>query len=458
MISTNISNIKKINMAYDSTERRLNSSISKLRSDYEEFTKGNVFYKKVGVGKIILSIIVDLVLIYGLLQSAFIVTWIQQSVDFSEYSAEEVNSTSVFLSLIFWILLIICAYCIFNTGVMFYCKKIEGYSSRINKVEKKATEALGQLKAAQLNTTLVKAAMNNEEYSIDSKNSLGSEIASIRTGFMNTNQKAYNVKKILSIGVSAILFAFLLIYMLVKVRGNLGVSATGGVTVALLCGVATAVISITQFNAGEYMSRFSKLVGCAMAIVYGLVLGLCLKGSYSIPAGEIELIGFAQKLNYISIVVPFLQILGICLVVCLSHYGLEKDKWQNGFEVPMTFLSKNNGNKNTLLVRGGIATFLAFVLCITVSEEAISGFGGIVLVAFIWYCSNCILKPRGSYLYTFWGRSRCIANEFVMAAMVIASATCGRGTISMDEIVCLGVAFIASYIIAGIVTAINNVI
>ena len=87
-----------------------------------------------------------------------------------------------------------------------------------------------------------------------------------------------------------------------------------------------------------------------------------------------------------------------------------------------------------------------------------TGFGGIVLVAFIWYCSNCILKPRGSYLYTFWGRGRCIENEFVKSAMVIGSVACGRGTISMEEIVCLGVAFVASFVIAGIATAINNVI
>ena len=210
MINTNISNIKKINMAYDSTERRLNSSISKLRSDYEEFTKGNVFYKKVSAGKIILSIVIDLALIYGVLQSAFIVNLIQESIDFSKYGAEPISTSSALPSLVFWILLVICVYCIYNTGVMFYCKKVERYSSRIDKVEKKAKEAIGQLKAMQLNTTLVKAAMSNEEYSIDSKNDLGSEIASIRTGFMNTNMKAHNVKRFVRFGTTAVLYAVLI--------------------------------------------------------------------------------------------------------------------------------------------------------------------------------------------------------------------------------------------------------
>ena len=85
-------------------------------------------------------------------------------------------------------------------------------------------------------------------------------------------------------------------------------------------------------------------------------------------------------------------------------------------------------------------------------------FWTIVTSVFLWYCANCIIKPRESYLYTFWGRGRCVANEFVMAAMVLSAAICGRGTISIAELVCLGVAFVASFVVAGIATAINNII
>lgn len=45
-----------------------------------------------------------------------------------------------------------------------------------------------------------------------------------------------------------------------------------------------------------------------------------------------------------------------------------------------------------------------------------------------------------------------------MAAMVLSAAICGRGTISIAELVCLGVAFVASFVVAGIATAINNII
>lgn len=458
MVSTNISNIKNINVAYNSVENRLNDSVERLKTDYEEFTKVNVYYKKVGVGKIIISIIVDLVLLFLLLQNTMVTTWLQSNVEFREYGIEQLDNVSILSSLVFWILFIITAYCIFNTGVMFYCKKIERYSARINKVERKITKELEKIKGTGISNQLIQVAMQNQEYSIDSKNNLGDEIAKIRAGFMNTNQKAHNVKRFINIGISVVLFIFLVVYMFVKINGKVTVNPTGGLSIVALYVLATAIINITQYNAGEYMGRYSKIVGAVMAMVYGFILGICLKSNYSISAFELELTGVATKVNVAYIVIPFVQVVGIILTVFLSHYGLEKDKWENGFEVPMTFLSKSNGNKLTLLFRGGIATFLAFSLCGTVSATAVKSFGLIVTFAFLWYCANCIIKPRGSYLYTFWGRGRCIANEIVMVAMVLSAVICGRGTVSMEELICLGVAFVASFVIAGIATVINNVI
>lgn len=448
MISTHISNIKNIHKAYTSVRNRIHNLIRNLKNDYEEFTRGNVYYKKVGVGKIILSIMIDIVLI-------FLVSVFSSTLEATKFNVDQLDSGNVLYFIVSRLLLFLCIYCIYNTGVMLYSKKIERYAARIARVERRAEKALERLKDGKLDNQLLRAAIHNEDITIDSENDLGREIVRIREGFMSTNQKAHNVKKCVRIGVSAILYLSLLLYMLVKVNGKPAVDPASGILISLLCVLAAAAINVTQFNAGEYMGKFSKLIGSVMALVYGLVLYLCLKKSFTIPAFEIPWTGFAAKINVACIVIPIIQTLGIILTVCLSHYGLEKEKWENGFEVPMAYSFKPDGNKFTVLVRGGIAIVSAFLLCILITQTPVKEFV-VIASAILWYCSNSLMKPRGSYLYTFWGRGKCIANEFVMAAMVISAALCGRGTISQEELIFMAVAFGDSFLIAGLATFINN--
>ena len=132
------------------------------------------------------------------------------------------------------------------------------------------------------------------------------------------------------------------------------------------------------------------------------------------------------------------------MTVLFSHYGLEKEKWRDGFSVSMSYGTKDKGNKVTMLIRGGLALFLSLIMCFICPEEQISGID-MFLVAALWYASNSILKPCGSYLYTFWGRGRAIANEYVMAAMVLTAIICSRGTIGIDELLMLGIAFVLSF-------------
>lgn len=221
--------------------------------------------------------------------------------------------------------------------------------------------------------------------------------------------------------------------------------------------VATAVVNLTQFCAGEYMGRYSKIIGVAMAFVYGLILMISLKKALCIPAFEVHLSGMVSKINLAYLIIPIIQIIGIILTVLLSHYGLEQEKWNNGFTVSMKFLSKDNGNKFTLLYRGGLATLLALFMCYLCAKDIVSGLG-VIIIAVLWWASNTVLKPRGSYLYTFWGRGRAIANEFVMAAMLITTIICSRGTIKKTELIALALSFIVSFVVAFVARMVNNVI
>ncbi len=463
MDKSNISNVKRINMSYDSVEKRLNGIVEGLKEDYDEFTKGNVYYRKVSGGSIFLSILIDIILLVALfyLKAARASIQAQYSSNYTLPGAllSYLNGKdNVLGSLLSIILLIAFLYSVYVTAIKFYCKKLEGYSKRIDKVSREVSSRISTIKNAPLRQDIIGAAARNEEYAITSSNDLGSEIASIRNGFMNTNQKAHAIKKIISIGVSAFAFIILILYLFIKVKPSVAISANNGLSLMILYILAATIVNLTQLCAGEYMGKFSKIIGAAMAVIYGLVLMMTMKEATAFPALEIQTSGFLSTINQTFWAIPLLQVIGIILTVILSHYGLELEKWKNGFSVSMSYGSKDNGNKVTMVTRGGLALLLALIMCFLGAIYEVKGFIVIVIVGVLWYASNCILKPRGSYLYTFWGRGRAIANEFVMAAMLLTSIICSRGTISAKELVALGIAFIVSFVVAIIARMINNVI
>lgn len=454
MINAKISNINNINIAYSSIDNRLTKSVSKMKSDYEVFVDENVYYRKTNIGKIIISIIMDVLFVFLLIKHAVVEEVIRSFIGLEE----QMNNGEVLNSMIFWILLIGLLYCIYKSCVLLYCKKIEGYSRRIKEVERKVNEAIMNMKSSCICSDVVAAAMNNEEYTMNTSNEIGAEMVSIRVGFTNTNKKAYNVKKFIDIGTSTLLYLFLIFFLFIKINGKITINPISGITMVLLYLTTVTVINVIQFNVGEYIGKISKAIGSFLAVFYGLVLMIGIKNAYAIPAFVSEETVVSSGINMIYLVVPLVQFVGIVLCVCCSHYGLEKEKWEQGFEVPMTYGSKDNGNKVNLLFRGGLAVLLALIMCSVLSMYSMANIGSVVLVATLWYCSNTVLKPRGSYLYTFWGCGKAISNEIVMFAMVITAAACGRGSISFEEIAYFAVAFVGSFIIAIGAHVANNMI
>lgn len=113
-------------------------------------------------------------------------------------------------------------------------------------------------------------------------------------------------------------------------------------------------------------------------------------------------------------------------------------------------------SEDTAFIRGGLALLLALFMCFLCAESGVDGISNIIIIGVLWYASNSILKPRGSYLYTFWGKGRAIANEFLMAAMVITSIVCSRGAIKKEELISLLIAFAFSFVAAIIAIIVNE--
>ncbi len=450
MNRTEISNVGRISQSYSSAEQRLHEVIRRLRSDCDKHVRENIYYRSNG-GHVFRSIVYDVVFLLVICSRRSLSCGLRSKLAFAPSVVTNVfyllfEQSNILSSLVLLLLIAAFLHCIYQTAIKIYNRNLSGYSKRIDKAEQEILSGLSGLD--NVRQEILAAAAENKECTINNGNRIGEEIIRIRSGLVGTKQKASLAKKYINIGASATSFIVLLAFILFGFKGNLSISMNGGMAAAVLYVVAAAVVNLTQFCAGEYMGKFSRVIGAAMAVIYGIFLSAALKDALVFSDLELYVSGMSAFLDKAYIAIPAMQAFGIILTVLLSHYGLEREKWQDGFSVSMRYGSKDDGNPTTLICRGSVALALALIMCYLCA----SGWGivSIFAVPMLWYASNTMMKPRGSYLYTFWGRGRAIANEFVMAAMAITTIICSRskGMLDEDELLAWCAALILAFVFA----------
>lgn len=439
MNNSNISNIRLLDEAYSSIENRTMHVVDELRKDYVKYLEENVFYKKKKGIQIVVSLIVSIGLFFliGLVLSGIIAT-----------------GQSLLKMLILFIVVISFLKSLYSIGINVYCKKVEKYEKTINDIGESIKANCTSLKSGTLYSEIENALAEKKELVVSCNNSIGAQISAIRNEFSNTNKRAFTIKRNIRFGVTATLYIVLILFVLIGVGTYPSISGDFGLSLVFLNLLAIVVVSIGQMNIGEYLGKKTKLIGCVMALFYAIFLFLAVNNKVSMPF--IETFGSNSIFNKIGIVIALMQGLSIALVVFCTHYGLLIEKFEQGFEVPMSYGSKSKGTKFTLISRMVISLLFALGLCFIVVNEPINGIIITIIFAVLWYFSNCLVKPRGSYLYVFWGLARSIANEFVLLSMVLTATTCSRGTISSGELLCIIIGIVGSFVVGCIATYINN--
>ncbi len=455
MINSGISNINNMSKEFKSLGDKIEKIFTDFSGDYHRLVAENAFSGgNSAISKIAGSVIADIVLLFILFQKSALISLFQNNLTGSYNTPEEFENVRVIISLVFWIIFFIMLYNIYNTGVLIYNRALKRYEKRFTHVQQSVTEGVERLKDKDILKQIIASASLNASCDITTNNDVGEEIVSLKRDFENTNKRAGFIKKIINIGASVVLYLFLIIYMFAKISGVAYTSIFSGMTMVVLCIAAAAVINIIQLNVGEYIGIFAKPAGYVMAIIYGICMSLCMKSGLDVSAFDVEASGFLANINKAYILLPLLQTVGIILSVCLSHYGLEKERWENGYQIAMAYGEKV-GSKSKLLKRGGVAIFLTLLLCLLVSGIEYVAYGFFTF-GFLWHCANCLIKPRGSYLYAFWGRWKCIAHEVIMGALVLSAGICGRGSMTLMELALLVGGFAASFVVGGIAKFINN--
>ncbi len=341
-------------------------------------------------------------------------------------------------------------YLLYKAVVLIYCMKLQRYSKRIDKIEKTIIDRINGLNSSSIQKDLMSAIYNNSDYDFPVKNDVGEMINEFYNDLNKTNKKAYSIRRIIRFVVTAI--AFLLLYIFdFRYWNQNGSEAVRFAPFILI--LSTAILThLFEFNLGEYLGKLAKPLGILAAAVSCLFIMLGMQKTmpgdfidYNIPV-----------INKCFIVVPAVALIGIAVSVWFSHYSLEIEKWQNGFTVPMAYGDKDNGNKMTMLIRGGISLVLAVsaLLFALDLQEVQAG----LIVGLLWYLANPLLKPRGSYIYTFFGRGKCIGNEIILFSLCIYLQLEAVHMFDANWLVFVGLAVVAHFASAFAASVINNMI
>lgn len=422
MNRTEISNVGRINQSYSSAEERLQEVVRKLRSECDKHISENIYYRSNGRRSIFATVLLGAaslaVLFFGhLLSLEAINNMILHSSSliklFDLINVLEVllAKPNILLNLRRMLLVAAFLYCVYRTGIKIYCKSLANYAKRIDKVEQEILSKLPGINA--MRQVFFDAAAGNRECTIGTDNKVGEEIARIRSGFTGTNQRAQHFKKCIAFGASALWFIAFIAYILIDVKKNDAVTGSG-LSNAILCVAAAATVNLTMFCVGEYIGGFAKVLGVVMAVIYGVFLSSAIKEELLFPAVDLPVSGFAGAFNVAYIAIPAIQVIGIVLTVLLSRYNLEKERWENA------------ATRSTLFWRGGIALILALYICLLFMREW--DLKRALTICVLWHVSNHVVRP----LEAFWGKGRTIANEIVLAAMILTAHICRMGTILME--------------------------
>lgn len=471
MANIKVSDPTRVGGAYWDAPQKLETYISRMHEDHDTCMHDNPYYETTSAGRITGLIFLEIAVAFVAFVAVILLSKgpVQVLIDFDLRTGSTMEEVAVFFgrndidalaTLMAWCAIAAFILCTVRLVVAFYCISLGRYSSKIDRAEKKARIALEDMQKAGLMDKLVAAVGKNEDCVVETNNSLGKLIGEIRVELAQINQRACFVNKWTNIIASLALYVILFLYMALFMHGNMRNSITCGVTLAAVCIIAAAAVNFMQLSLADHMGKFAKAIGCIMSLIYGMVLYLCIRGTYTLPMmgenGNPYHSVFATSASVISI----MQTAVIILTVFMSDYKEERTNWKNGFSVISDFEIEKNGSKAQVVFRGIVATIVTFILCVIWAESTkasdvpsvmwiIAMFGSV-----FWYCANSFMKPTGSYLVAFWDDWKCTAHEFVIGVMLVSVSVGTNGFIIKKTIAPFIVMIIVSFIVGAIWEAI----
>ena len=453
MLEYGVSSLNRFDVTMKAAEQTMEKAIGELHREHEDAMCTNAYYQFAGRRKIVFSIALNIALLIPLLfWNTLLARWgnAWEAVGGGTGAAGAAwqERWPLVTMVVFALLLVLFLYSLYRTAVDVYCRRLRNGGTRVEHLDKEITRRFSELNNGEMEKAIAEHVLKSEEYTVEDRNDLGQEIVSIRAWFAKENKRADQLKKISNLILAGMSLLAIILFLFIRVRGKAVMGNDLGIALLLLYVAAGATVHLMIFHAGNYLGKWAKPAGLGIAAVYGIVLMSVLKGTIKAPMLQnLEFSAFSG-VNEIYLFLPVLQVLGIVLTVLPSHYGLEKEYWRYGFHVEMSYGEKPRGTKRILLFRGTLSVMPAFAFCCLFMLTGLMGAACIGLGGLLWYLANCLLKPRGSYLYAFWGRWRSMANEIFLLCMAFTAYVGKEGTIRSDVLLCFAFAIAVSFLCA----------
>ncbi|MBQ7776621.1 MAG: hypothetical protein IJ379_11945 [Lachnospiraceae bacterium] len=464
MINERLSSVSMVQKSYNSVIERSSADISDLRKYYEEVNANNAWAQKTSTIKLIFNIIFCTAAVVALFMWETVCDLLQEKLtelinQVYPVTGDVFDPNSFFILKV--LVLIILVHNIYATVRTIFCLKVFKFYRKINKVELHAGEAIGTYRGSNALKMVKDAIANNQTIQFPTENKLGNEMAEIREQLKTLNASISTYKKIAEIITSIALIAIVAYGMLGGWKPALesGIPMTFGTAGMIMMIIAIEVIIVIMMKVGPYTGKFTKLIGLILAAGYGYMYHVILQDRTTAIL-ERELM---QQLNVgdnsiftMAVAFPALTVISMIFIIFFTNLSGEVDKLKNGFVVEMAYGDDKTGGKKWVLFLGGWYILNMLVLANFMGSIQELGFVALILPGFLWWVINPLMRPRGSRLYAFFGRGRCVANEIALFLACIMMIVSEQGPITMLQLSIMGGMIVGSLIVGGIARYINN--
>lgn len=341
MINEKLSNVNKVNVAYNSVEKNSQAIIADLKTTYKAVESNHAWTQKSRGSGVFLKVISLLVVISVIVLWEILVNLLIESLhlDLPEITLLLNEEVTFFVRICLYVFAIGAVYSLIRE---IWCSKVRSYNRKIEKTEKKVLQKIAEFKSKNfLDTTL--AAISDEQDKVFQKNNkLGDDIMNIREEIYGLRTKIKRNKQIANI-IVAIVLAGIAVYAILcglKPMNTVGFSLKFALELILMWLFVMEISIVILMNLSEYLGRFTKVVGVIITLSYGFLFHLAIKDESQCVLGYELMESIGGNLNKwfsISVAIPVLFVVANVLIICFTHIGTAVIKLRDGFTVAMQY-------------------------------------------------------------------------------------------------------------------------
>ncbi len=434
---------------YDAVTGEAKIILDDLQKDYESSISSNTFYQKNTAGKLVKAII-------WLIVIGFIL-FVDEGIAYLPYSWFEWSTSEYLGELTLIALKIFGLLNIYTIFRFFYSKGIEKYQGRVTKIREEVQQRIDAMRQSNFYQNTLAKLSKGEHVVSEHPNDIGEKIASLHDEMWNTVRKSQKVDKVLRIILAVVIYllGFIIFYQHESEWKKFTDDAVFWVSALGL--YYCFAVDLIIIKVGQYMGKRMRSIGCLLVAIYGIVLHMMIGDKYTslgISGALIKESDFLAGVFSVANVIIFFQVLGLLIGVWNADFLGMKQKWEaENFQLQLSYGGNKTKTKWSVVRRTLLMIcFLAFT-CELCSEGS-----GVFLVVFpfTWWVTNPLMKPFGSTLYQYYGKSKCIGMQFLFFGILLASYIERQGYLTMDDFVEIGISFVLYLILGGIAKALND--